>query len=314
MNLILGTITVGQQTNDDETIVMINTAIENGIRELDTAYVYNEGECERILGQVLAPIDRSTYRIATKVNPRITGKLDRTAILSQFAESLERLQTDFVEVLYLHFPDNIVPLEESLSTCNELYQQGKIKELGVSNFPASMVEEACELCKKNGWLMPTVYEGVYNVLSRNVEGELFDTIRKYGLRFTAYNPLAGGMLTGKYSSLEDFPSDGRFAQRASYKKRYWRQSFFDAVNNLRDICEKYDINMVDAAFRWLAYHSCMDSTKGDAIIVGSSKPSQLIQNIETIAQGPLPEEVAKVYNDSWQICSTDAPPYYKFMN
>ncbi len=314
MDLILGTITFGQQTLDEEASVMVKTALKNGIQEIDTAYVYNEGECERILGRVLAPFDRKSYRLATKVNPRITGKLDRPAILAQFTESLVRLGTDYADILYLHFPDRLVPLEEALSTCNELYDQGRIRELGVSNYPADMVEEACKLCEANGWIKPAVYEGVYNVLSRNAEGELFDMIRRHELRFTAYNPLAGGMLTGKYSAPDDFPSDGRFAQRESYKKRYWRQSFFDAVDSLRGVCAQYDLSLIEAALRWIAYHSAMDSRKGDAIIVGSSKPDQLIQNIGAVSGGPLPEEVAAVCDKAWNICRGDAPNYYTFMN
>lgn len=314
MELILGTITFGQQTLDKDAAVMVKTAIDNGIRDIDTAYVYNDGECEKILGRVLAHADRTSYRLATKVNPRITGKLDRAAILAQFSESLERLGTDHADILYLHFPDRLVPLEETLLTCSELYDQGKIRELGCSNYPAYMIEEACRICEVNGWLKPTVYEGVYNVLSRNAEGELFDMIRRYGLRFTAYNPLAGGLLTGKYTALEELPSFGRFAQRESYKKRYWRQSFFDAVDSLRGVCEKNGISMIDAALRWLAYHSAMDSIKGDAIIIGSSKPDQLIQNISAVTKGHLSEEVVSACDKAWLICKDDAPSYYTFMN
>ena len=314
MNLILGTMTFGQQAMDEAAAKMVKTALDNGIRELDTAYVYNEGECERILGRVLSGTDRDSLRIATKVNPRVTGKLDRASILTQFSESLDRLKVQWVDVLYLHFPDHLVPLEEILSTCNELYAQGKIRELGLSNYPASMVEEACTLCRNNGWLVPTVYEGVYNVLSRRCEGELFQVLRKHGLRFTAYNPLAGGLLTGKYTSVEDMPSGGRFVERATYKQRYWRESFFEAVKPLRAACEKAGIPMAEAALRWLAYHSELKADLGDAIILGASRPEQLIQNIQTVANGPLPADVAEVYDQAAAVCAEDAPAYYKFMN
>lgn len=313
MNLILGTMTFGQQTMDQDAEEMVKIALENGVKELDTAYVYNEGESERILGRILENTDSSSYKIATKVNPRVTGKLDRAAILAQFEESLKRLQTENVDVLYLHFPDSIVSLEEILETCNELHKQGKFKELGVSNYPASMVAETCELAKEKGWIAPTVYEGVYNVLSRNAEGELFETIRKYGIRYTAYNPLAGGLLSGKYTSVEDAPKDGRFVARAGYKQRYWKESFFKAADILRKACCEAEIPMAEASLRWLSYHSQMDALMGDGIIIGASKISQLIQNIEAVKKGPLPEKTAKIFDSAWEACREDAPPYYRFL-
>ena len=314
MNLILGTMTFGQQTLDEAAGEMVRISIENGINELDTAYVYNNGESERILGRVLKELDESTYKIATKVNPRVTGKLDRESIIGQFNESLNRLKKDSVDVLYLHFPDREVPLEEILSTCDELHKAGKFRELGVSNYSAEMVEEACTTAKRREYIAPTVYEGVYNVLSRNAEGELFDTIRKYGIRYTAYNPLAGGLLTGKYTSLDSTPADGRFAARAGYKQRYWKESFFNAVDRLRKACENANIPMAEAALRWLSYHSSMDAGQGDGIIIGASKISQLLQNIEAVRKGPLPQSVSDVYDAVWQECRDDAPPYFRFSN
>ncbi len=313
MNLILGTMTFGQQTDERASEEMLKVALENGIKELDTAYVYNEGESERILGNILSRMDRTKYITATKVNPRVTGKLDRESILMQFNESLNRLQTDSVDILYLHFPDSLVPLEEILETVTELYNDGKFKELGVSNYPADMIDKVFALAEEYGYITPTVYEGVYNVLSRNSEGELFQTIRKYGMRYTAYNPLAGGLLTGKYTSLDEELTDGRFVARAGYKQRYWKQSFFDAVDRLRAACNEAGIPMAEAALRWLSFHSQMDTSMGDGIIIGASKISQLEQNIKAVAKGPLPESVAAVYDSVWEICKTDAPPYFRFL-
>lgn len=313
-NLILGTMTFGQQAFDEEAALMFKTAMDNGIRDFDTAYVYNNGECERVIGRVLEKFEDKNYRIATKVNPRITGKLDREAILAQFNESLERLKTDSVDILYLHFPDHLVTLEEMLSTCDELHKEGKFNELGLSNYPASEVEKACEIAKANGWVMPVVYEGIYSALNRKVEDELFPVLRKYGMRFSAYNPLAGGLLTGKYKSIDDMPSDGRFVKRPNYKGRYWLESNFKAVNIIREACVKENISMVEASFRWLAYHSCICFEKGDAILIGASRPSQLVQNIETFAGGPLPEALVKAYEEAWEVCKDDARDYFVYLN
>ena len=313
-NLVLGTMTFGQQTFDEDAAAMLETALRNGIAEFDTAYVYNDGECERLLGRVLGNFDATEYRIATKVNPRVTGKLDREAILMQFRTSLERLQMDAVDVLYLHFPDHLVSLEEMLSTCDELYRAGKIKELGVSNYPAGEVDRACEIAKANGWVIPSVYEGLYNALNRKVEDGLFEVIRKHDMRFTAYNPLAGGLLTGKYHSIDETPADGRFVKRPGYKNRYWKESYFQAVDLLRTACEEAKVSMVEAAFRWLAYHSELSFEKGDAIIIGASKPQQLVQNVAVVDNGPLPTQLAQAFEDAWIICMNDARDYYVYQN
>lgn len=308
MNLVLGTMTVGQQTFLDETKAMIETFLAEGYREIDTAYVYNEGECEKILGQAFQAIDRSRYSIATKANPRISGKLNGKAVRMQLFESLARMRTDHADVLYLHFPDPFTPVESALEACHELHQAGKFKELGLSNFPVWMVADVYHKCKQSGWVLPTIFEGVYNPLSRKAETELFAALREFGLRFYAYNPLAGGMLTGKYASFEESPEDGRFALRDSYPKRYWKKSFFDAVDVIREACS--DINMIEASFRWLAHHSMLDAEKGDAVIIGASNLKQLQQNLAAFNKGPLSEEIVAVFDEAWKISKPDSPEYF----
>lgn len=308
MNLVLGTITIGQQTFYEEAKTMVDTFLDRGYREIDTAYVYNEGDCERILGQVFEGMDRESYSIAAKVNPRITGRLDAQAVTSQLIESLERMQIDFADILYLHFPDPNTPVELALEACDEMHRAGKFGELGLSNFPAWMVADAYHKCKQNGWILPTIFEGVYNPLSRKAETELFAALRAFGMRFYAYNPLAGGMLTGKYTSYEESPSDGRFALRGSYPKRYWKKSFFEAVQVIRESLG--DLNMIEASLRWVVHHSMLDAEKGDAIIVGSSKTSQLKQNLDFFDNGPLPEKVVAAFEQAWAISKADAPEYF----
>lgn len=312
-NLLLGTITFGQQTDLMQVKEMLAIALGAGVREIDSAYVYNEGTCEKILGEALKGIPRESYRVATKVNPRITGKLDRDAIFMQQNESLSRLGIDYSDVMYLHFPDPFTPLSRTLEACWELYQAGSFRELGLSNFHARQIEKIMTICEEKGWMKPAVYEGVYNAVSRNAEGELFDTLHRYGMRFTAYNPLAGGMLTGKYLSYEDMPTEGRFAERASYKERYWKEDFFKGVNVIREACEAEDVVMADAALRWLEYHSELKAENGDGIIIGSSRPSQLEKNLTSVEHGPLPESVVKAFDEAWELCKESAPPYARLV-
>lgn len=310
--LIFGTMNFGPQVNTQDSLKMVKHFLNLGYNEIDTAYVYNEGETEKILGTVLSQIPENSLSVATKVNPRITGKLDADAVKMQFNESLRRLKKDMVDVLYFHFPDAQTPVESALEACNQLYQQGKIKEFGLSNFPAWKVVDIWHLCKEHGWLVPAVYQGRYNGLSRNVESELFPAIRKLGIRFYAYNPLAGGMLTGKHLNFEESPKPGRFERLKSYRDRYWKKSYFEAVNFLSSKCKELNIPPVEAAYRWLGFHSYLDPSKKDGIIIGASTISQLEQNLSVLKKGRLPEEIISAFDAAWGEAETDSPEYFNF--
>lgn len=309
IKLILGTMQFGERLFGKDAQDMIEVFGEYGYSELDTAYVYNEGESERLIGAALENLKRP-FSIATKVNPRITGRLDKDAVLSQFSESLQRLKLDHVDILYLHFPDPNTPVESALEACAQLHEEGKFHELGLSNFPAWLVSEAYNICKQRGWVLPTVYEGLYNPLSRHAERELNRALDYYGMRFYAYNPLAGGLMTDKYK--DKAIKDGRFTNRPNYQKRYWHDSYFDAIDEIKSVGEKYDINITEAAYRWLAYHSMLNPERGDGIIIGASSSEQLIQNISFVNKGRLPDNVVKAIEDAWTISKVDAPEYFTF--
>lgn len=312
LNLVLGTMTFGQQALLEESSEIVRSFVDQGYSELDTAYVYNEGECEKILGQIISSLGRERFSIATKVNPRISGKLDGDAVRKQLPESLRRMGIEKADILYLHFPDPETPVESALEACAEAHRSGQFVELGLSNFPAWMVADVYHTCKSRGFVLPTVYEGVYNALTRSAERELFDALDAFGMRFYAYNPLAGGMLTGKYSSADDKPRDGRFALRKTYSRRYWKESFFDAVAIIGEACAKHDMLMAEAALRWLAYHSKLSEARGDAVIVGASKLSQLQQNVSAVAQGALPDDVVAAFEKAWSVSKADSPEYFRY--
>ena len=301
--------TFGESVFSPDVGRFITAFLDNGGEELDTAYVYNDGNCERLLGEVLPNLN-CPFSIATKVNPRISGKLDADAAYKQVNESLERLRLDSVDTVFLHFPDPATPVESVLSAMADLHDQGKYKELGLSNFPAWMVADVWHICDKHGWVKPTVFEGVYNPLTRRAEAELNDCLNHFGMRFYAYNPMCGGLLTGRYSKFEDAPTDGRFTHRPNYQGRYWKKSFFDAVDLIKTAAEKHGITSIEATYRWLAYHSMLDEKRGDAILIGASKLNHLIQNIETVKAGPLPEEVVEAFNAAWTITKGDSPEYF----
>lgn len=309
MNLVLGTMTFGESVFGSDISRFVNTFLDAGYEELDTAYVYNEGNCERLLGTALKEIDKP-FRVSTKVNPRISGRLDADAAYTQLSGSLERLGIECVDTFYLHFPDPFTPVGSVLTACTELYRQGKLKKLGLSNFPAWMTADVWHLCDRNGWVKPTIYEGIYNPLTRKAEVELNDCLNHFGMSFYAYNPLAGGLLTGRYNRFEDEPVDGRFTHRPNYQGRYWKKRYFDAVDVIGKASNKQGITTIEAVYRWLSYHSMLDENRGDAIIIGASKLDHLKQNMESVKAGPLPENILESFEQAWEIAKPDSPEYF----
>ena len=303
----------GPQLDLEASRTMVNAFLATGGRELDTAYVYNNGTTENYLGEILPGLNPSDFEIATKVHPRITGKLDRETILMELEESLKRMNRDKVDLLYFHFPDGKTPIEEALETVAELHAQGRVGEFGLSNYPAWQVVDIAYKCDKFGCPRPTVYQGMYNALCRNVEPELFPAIRSLGMRFYAFNPLAGGMLTGKHHHFEDTPEPGRFARLKSYRDRYWKRSYFDAVDEIRKACESAGVPMAEAAYRWLCFHSKMDATRNDGILLGASRQEQMIQNMAAVYKGELPQSILDAMDEAWEMARPDSPAYFKFI-
>ena len=309
VDLILGTMTFGESVFSPDVEAFINAFLDAGYQELDTAYVYNEGNCERLLGEVLPKLGRK-FKIATKVNPRITGKLDGEAAYTQLSESLERMGLSSVDTVFLHFPDPAIPVISVLEAMADLHDRGKFTELGLSNYPAWMVADVWNICDRHGWVRPTVFEGVYNPLTRKAEIELNDCLNNFGMRFYAYNPMAGGLLTGRYGKFEDAPTDGRFTHRPNYQGRYWKKSYFDAVNLIRNAAEKNGITSIEATYRYLAYHSMLNGERGDAILIGASKLDHLRQNMATVKAGPLPQDIIDAFEEAWSITKGDSPEYF----
>ncbi len=309
MKVVLGTMTFGESVFAPEVAEFLRIYADAGGTELDTAYVYNEGLCEKLLGETLEGMGHP-FKIATKVNPRISGRLDAAAAFKQVNESLERLRLASVDTVYLHFPDPATPVEDVLAAMAELHSQGKFRELGLSNFPAWMVADVWRICDREGWVKPTVYEGMYNPLARRAETELNACLNRFGMRFNAYNPLAGGLLTGRYAAFEDAPDDGRFTHRPNYKNRYWKKSCFDAVALLKDAAATCGIGLIEAVYRWLTHHSMLSAARGDAIIVGASKTTHLAQNLAAAAGGPLPDGLPEAFDKAWAFCRADAPEYF----
>jgi aflatoxin B1 aldehyde reductase len=192
---------------------------------------------------------------------------------------------------------------------------GHFNRFGISNYAAWEVAQICELCDRNGWIKPTAYQGVYNALHRAVEPELFPCLRKYGISFYEFNPLAGGFLTDRYQRTTAAHETGsRFdperVQGTMYRKRYWQPEYFDALDILREACKKNGLTEAECALRWVTHHSLLSRQHGDAIIIGASSAAQLETNLVNLEKGPLPEEILNALDEGWAKVKGVCAPYF----
>ena len=310
MKAILGSMTFSDQVSREDAATMIDSFCNTGQRELDTAYVYCGGGTEKLLGELNQSGHLDRCDIATKVNPK-EGGLTPQSIDHQLMTSLKRMDVESVDLLYLHQPDLDTPITETLQALDEHYKAGRFKRFGLSNYASWQVAEIAGICEKNGYAPPRVYQGMYNAITRDVERELFHCLANFDIAFYVYNPLAGGMLTGKHLDAEQAPPDGRFAGNQEYQNRYWNAGYFEAVNTFRQACDAEQIEPAAAALRWLAHHSGLDAAKGDGVILGASTTAHFEYNLHSLTQGPLPVSVTKALDAAWEISRPDCVKYFR---
>jgi aflatoxin B1 aldehyde reductase len=306
--IILGAMNFGEQVDERVADRMLAMFLDLGYKEIDTAYKYNDGASEEVLGRILTPERRGKVYLATKANPLGGGGLGPEGIVKQVNTSLGRLKTDYIDLLYLHAPDPKTRIEVTLEACGKLFKEGKFRELGLSNYASWQVADIWHLCKRNGWTIPLVYQGRYNAITRDVESELFPAARNFGIRFYAYNPLSGGLLTGRYSQISSIPKEGRFALKSQYLERFWKKSYFDAIEIVQDASEQAALSMVQIALRWLMQHSLLSGPSEDGVIIAASNLKQWEYNLNNLS-GELPMKVLEAIDRAWQKTRQDCPSY-----
>ncbi|KAL6892453.1 NADP-dependent oxidoreductase domain-containing protein [Trichoderma longibrachiatum] len=319
--VILGLMTFGPSEDEGARITDIDTfnkALDvlqaRGYNEVDTARVYVGGAQEAFTRE--ANWKSRGLTLATKVQyPWAPGLNTAEKVVESVEKSLKELGTDSVDILYLHRPDRGVPFAETLEAVNRLHKAGKFVKLGISNFTAFEVAEVVLTCKYNGWVRPTIYQGMYNAITRNIESELFVACRRYGLDIVVYNPLAGGLFSGKIKSKDIKPESGRFAgdnaQATNYRKRYFRDTTFEALKIVEEAAEKAGLTLIEVALRWTVHHSALKVKDGnDGVIVGVSSVQQLEQNLTDLEKGPLPEEVVQALDEAWRVSKADSANYW----
>jgi aryl-alcohol dehydrogenase-like predicted oxidoreductase len=295
---VLGTMTFGDTVTADVAAQMVDAALAAGITHIDTANGYAGGEAERILADVLRG-RRDQVTVATKAgipHPDADGKapLSPVGLRASVEGSLRRLDTERVDLFYLHQPDRATPLHETLSTVAQLVEEGKIGALGVSNYAAWQIAEINHLADQVGAPRPVVAQQVYNLLARRIEDEYAEFAAVTGLITMVYNPLGGGLLTGRHSFDAD-PAEGRFGDSrlaAMYKQRYWNTTVFDALSQLAVLADKAGLPMTELALRWL-----VSKPVAGPLLLGGSKVSHLENNIAAIGAGPLDADLVAECDD-----------------
>jgi aryl-alcohol dehydrogenase-like predicted oxidoreductase len=303
----LGTMTFGAQTDEATALAMVNRCLDQGVNFFDTANVYNSGASESILGRALKG-RRDRVVLASKVagkmgaDPDQSG-LSRAAIMRAVEESLQRLQTDCLDLYYLHWPDYAVPFEESLDAAGRLVRDGKVRHVAVSNFAAWQIVRLQWLAADKHLPAVQVIQPMYNLLARGIETELLPMCREFGIGTVVYNPLAGGLLTGK-QKFEAPLAGTRFDKNQAYLDRYWHPQNFSAVQELSEAARAASRNLVSLALNWVLHHSPADS-----MIIGASKLAHLEENLRAAGEGPLPPEAVAVCDRVWAQLRGPSPKY-----
>jgi aryl-alcohol dehydrogenase-like predicted oxidoreductase len=303
-----GTMTFGAQTDEGAAVRMIDRCLEAGVNFIDTANIYNQGRSETILGKALAG-RRENVILATKVCGKMESAPDETglsgaAIRKAIDSSLQRLQTDYVDLYYLHQPDYDVPIEETLAALDELVRAGKVRYPAVSNYAAWQVAEIHWICEKNGYKPPYISQPMYNLIARGIEEEYLPFCQRFGVAVVPYNPLAGGLLSGKHTR-ERGPIQGtRFDGNQIYQERYWQADDFAAVEELKAVAQEAGKTLVELAFQWLLSQHLVDS-----VILGASRLEQLEENLKACEGGPLDTVVLESCDAVWERLRGVTPKY-----
>lgn len=306
--LVFGTMTFGGQTSKEVASIMVQRCMDAGITMFDTANSYNAGASEELLGELVEPF-RDEITIATKVfNPMGTDPLDRglspQAIRRAVDASLRRLRTDHIDLYYLHKPDWEVPLADTLGAMAELVEDGRIGAIGTSNFAAWQLAEMHRLSESHGWPRASISQQQYNLLSRRIEEEYVAYAAHADITDVIYNPLAGGLLTGKHR-FEGKPEDGSRFTKPEYRERYWNRAQFEAVDQLHEIAADAGLSLLELSFRWLWSQPVVDS-----ILLGASKLEHLDQNLAAASvRGPLDDAVTARCDKIWTALRGPAPAY-----
>ncbi|WP_347340534.1 aldo/keto reductase [Vagococcus allomyrinae] len=261
---------------------LVRSALDSGISLIDTAFAYGRGRSEELVGQVLQEYPREQVVIATKAShlPEGTGHSNSLSFMEKaLAASLKRLQTDYIDIFYIHFPDEITPKNQVVALLNDYKQQGIIRAIGVSNFSLAQLKEA----NQDGYV--DVVQDEYNLIARQNEQTLMAYCQEQQLSYIPFFPLASGLLTGKYQADVVFPATDFRSRQANFQGERYRQTVAK-VKELQPLADKYHVAITHVVLNW--YLQRRDIS---AIIPGAKNARQVADNLQAISFKLTPQEV-----------------------
>lgn len=292
--------------NDEDVVQVFPVLSANGVTSIDSSQAY--GNSQAILGRTKAG---DSFTIHTKWGVREAyddpsiAWANKEYILTSARESIDRLGVKQVDIFYLHFPDHNTPLEDTLAGVDAAYREGLFRRFGVSNFTAESVQAIHDIASAKGYVLPTVYQGQYNPIARHVEADLFPTLRKLGIAFYAYSPLAGGLLT---KTLEEFKAGkGRFSEGSPFYKMYNKPSYLASLAHWEAAAKAEGVSRAELAYRWDAWHSILDEKHGDALIVGAGSLTQLDETLKWVQKGKLSDAAVAAIEKVWEDVKGEGP-------
>jgi aryl-alcohol dehydrogenase-like predicted oxidoreductase len=305
----IGTMNYGDPVSEVDSIKIIKSVLDHGVNFIDTADGYGDGRSEEIVGKAIKDVRQSVV-LATKggviVGPRPNDSgLSRYHIMQAIENSLKRLQTDYIDLYYAHFPDLETPYEETLRAMDDLLHQGKVRYIGCSNYPAWMISRTLGISDKYNLARFECSQSVYNLLARDIETELLPLCDSEGLGVCVYNPLAGEMLTGKHQFGKP-PLEGRFTHErlgAGYLKRYWSEMNFNAVERLSKLAKEHGCTMAQFALAWILSNETITS-----ILSGMTLLEQVEENLKAL-EIKLSQEDLDICNEVWQMFRPERAAY-----
>jgi len=278
--LCLGTMTFGGVADEKESASMFKLSRDAGINFFDCANVYESGRSEEILGKLMAN-SREQLIITSKVYFPTSDDVNarggtRKHIITAVNDSLKRLNTDYIDLYFLHRFDEFTPLEETLRALEDLVRHGKVLYLGASNFAAWQVAKSLGIAAKNGWSQFECIQPMYNLVKRQAEVEIFPMVLSENIGVISYSPLGGGLLTGKYG-IKKRPKAGRLIENKMYEKRYGDPNVFEIAEKFSHFAKDQNLSPISLAVAWVASHPAVT-----APIIGGRNSKQLKESLKSV--------------------------------
>ena len=290
----LGCNNFGGRLDEAQTKAVIDKCIDEGITMFDTSDIYGgRGKSEEFMGPALKPHRRNIVLATKCAGPMGEGPywsgLSRKYIFEAVEASLRRLQTDYIDLYQVHFPDPKTPIDETLHALDDLVRDGKVRSIGTSNFKAWQVVEADWVSKTEHISHFISAQNEYSLLQRGPEAELIPACEKYGIGLLPFFPLASGFLTGKYRPDQAAPEGTRLGGNSPQGARLLNEGNFDQLVKLEKFAEDRGHTMIELAFSWRASKPVVGS-----VIAGATRPEQVEQNARAADWRLTPEENAEV--------------------